>query len=125
MRSTALLLLAVAACAGSGPAAPMDESGAQWTGPAAHAQFLANGDLRVSLTAPTGGCALDLLDVQSGDDTTDVRVRYRKPDAEVVTQVLTPLQVTVAAGRLAAARTVRVWISVAAEPAALAATLKR
>lgn len=82
-----------------------------WSGPAARGEPLPNGDLAVHLTAPTGGCAFELADVLRAGDTADVRLVYRTPGSTFVTQVLTPLQVTVPAARLGEVKQVRLWLA--------------
>ena len=80
------------------PAAPVADD---WIGPPVHASFLADGSLRIVLTAPTGGHAFAVrsVDVANGCATVLCAHTPPPPDA-IVTQVVTEHAVLVKAAKL-------------------------
>jgi hypothetical protein len=74
-----------------------------WTGPPVHASFLADGSLRIVLTAPTGGHAFAVrsVDVANGRATVLCAHTPPTPDA-IVTQVVTELAVLVESAKFPA-----------------------
>ncbi len=120
------LLFAVAACACGGRAVDtnpnhptMPDERPFWSGPAVRGENLSGGALAVHLIAPTGGCALELVDVLRAGTAADVRLVYRTPGDALVPQVLTPLRVDVPGERLGSAKQVRLWVAIADGAAAM------
>jgi hypothetical protein len=80
------------------PAQPVADD---WSGPPVHASFLADGSLRIVLTAPTGGHAFAVrsVDVANGCATVLCAHTPPPPDA-IVTQVVTEHAVLVESAKL-------------------------
>jgi hypothetical protein len=79
------------------PAAPAED----WPGPPVHATFLADGSLRIVLTAPTGGHAFAVESVDATAERATVRCAHTPPAHDaIVTQVVTEHAVLVDAAKL-------------------------
>ena len=117
-------MLALSACA-TQPTAPtaapvspvVHESPAsnpKWEGPAVRAELVADGSLRITMTAPTASHELALQGVTVKDGKVTVRCLHTSPGDAVVAQVLTELVVVVPKEQLpAAAKNVDVEIATA------------
>lgn len=104
-----LLLAAYSACSAQESAAPIgspshsepSDPAEDWPGPPVHAAFLADGSLRIVLTAPTGGHAFVLESVDATNGRATVRCAHTPPTHDaVVTQVVTEHAVLVDAAKL-------------------------
>ncbi|MEO6595668.1 MAG: hypothetical protein ABIP94_13020 [Planctomycetota bacterium] len=102
------LVLSAAACACG---AKTMETLPDWSGPPLQVKSLADGGLELELMAPTAGHTFELGHVEIVGERASVQLVHGTPGAAFVAQVLTPLRVTVPAGRLAAARRVSVHVA--------------
>ena len=82
-----------------------------WQGPPVQAHDLEDGSMRVIMTVPTGGHALDLSEVQHSGERGDVFLRLQMPTGDVVAQVVTELPVSVPSADLEGIKQVRVWVA--------------
>lgn len=86
------------------PTAPAVPVGDDWIGPPVHASFLADGSLRIVLTAPTGGHAFAVRSVDVADGRATVLCAHTPPQPDaIVTQVVTEHAVLVESVKLPAA----------------------
>lgn len=112
-RSCAFVALAaLAACCSQGPEAQQapttpaaaeakDAPADDWPGPPIHAAFLADGSLRIVLTAPTGGHAFAVESVDATSERATIRCAHTPPAHDaIVTQVVTEHAVLVDAAKL-------------------------
>lgn len=111
------------ACASGGHAAGDDQP--DWQGPPVQARHLDDGSMRVIMTVPTGGHALDLVEVQRNGQRGDVLLRLKIPTGDFVTQVVTELPVDVPLADLEGVGKVRVWIAHDGAESRLALVLPR
>jgi len=90
------------ACAGGGADGHRDDDMIEcdYQGPPVTAELLANGDLRVEMTAPTAGHTLALVDVARVDGRAVVHLRHDAP-TDLVAQVITTLPLVLPADSLA------------------------
>jgi len=116
-------LLLSFACA-NGSHTSMDEQ-PSWQGPPVVAHHLDNGDLRLTMTVPTAGYALDVVDAQRDGEHGEVYLRLQTPTGDLVAQVLTELRVLVPAADLEGVHQVRVSVARDREQARLALTTSR
>lgn len=84
--------------------APANPVGDDWIGPPVHASFLADGSLRIVLTAATGGHAFVVRSVDVADGRATVLCAHTPPQPDaIVTQVVTEHAVLVEAAKFPAA----------------------
>ncbi len=108
--------VAFASCSSQGNDAPAhagNEAEAAVDLPPIHASFLADGSLRIVLTAPTGGHSFAVKSVESDGATAKVICAHTPPAADaIVTQVVTEHAALVESQRIPAdAQEVTIWLS--------------